>query len=78
MKERIVGREKNRRGERGGGGGVNIVILSPSTSTQIPNHKASEKKKKQTKKHISKQDSKQAIRPGKLGKITKCLLTRFS
>ena len=77
MKERIVGREKNRRGERGGGG-VNILIIYPSTSTQIPNHKASEKKKKQTKKHISKQDSKQAIRPGKLGKITKCLLTRFS
>ena len=42
-----------------------MVILSPSTSTQIPNHKTSEKKKK----HISKQHSKQAIRQGKLRKI---------
>ena len=57
-----------------GGGGGKIVILSTSTSTQIPNHKTSKKKKKD----ISKQHSKEAIRQGKLRKITNCLLTRFS
>ena len=61
------------------------VILSNSTSTQIPNHKTSKKKKKKERKKekkrkndMSKQHSKQAIRQGKLRKITKCLLTRFS
>ena len=63
------------------------VILSNSTSTQIPNHKTSKKKKKRKKERkkekkrkndMSKQHSKQAIRQGKLRKITKCLLTRFS
>ena len=53
-----------------GGGGV--VTLSTSTSTQIRNHKTSKKN------DISKQHSKQAIRQGKLRKVTKCLLTRFS
>ena len=57
-----------------GGGGGKIVILSTSTSTKIPNHKTS----KQEKKNIGKQHSKQAIRQGKLRKIIKCLLTRFS
>ena len=37
------------------GGGGEIVILSTSTSTQIPNHKTSKKN------DISKQHSKQAI-----------------
>ena len=58
-----------------GEGGVKIVILSTSTSTQIPNHKIS--KKKGGKNDVSKQHSKQAIRQGELRKITKCLLTRF-
>ena len=31
-----------------GKGGVKIVILSTSTSTQIPNHKISKKRKKKT------------------------------
>ena len=31
-----------------GGGGGKMVILSPSTFTQIPNHKTSKKKHKQT------------------------------
>ena len=67
VKKRIVGREKNR------GGGGKIVILSTSTSTQIPNYKTSKKKN-----DISKQHSKQATRQEKFRKITKCLLTRFS
>ena len=46
----------------GKGGGVKIVILSTSTSTQIPNHKISKKKGK--KDDVSKQHSKQAIRQG--------------
>ena len=54
--------------------GGEIVILSTSTSTQIPNYKTSPPGKKVQ----SKQHSKQAIRQGKLRKITKCLLTRFS
>ena len=48
-----VGRVR-RRGE--------IVILSTSTCTQIPNHK-------QTRKHIRKQYSKQAMRQSKLKKL---------
>ena len=56
-----------------GGGGVKIVILSLSTTTQIPNHKTRGKKN-----DISKQHSKQPIGQGVLTKITKCLLTRFS
>ena len=63
-------------GEKEGGGGWGgrgkIVILSTSTSTQIPNHKTSKNN------YICKQHSKQDIRQGKLRKITKCLLTRFS
>ena len=59
-----------------GGRGGEIVILSTSTCTQIPNHKTSQKEKKK-KNDISKQRSKQANRQGKLRKITKCLLTRF-
>ena len=59
LKQRIVGKEKNREG------GGKIVILSTSTSTQIPNHKTSKKKH-----DMSKQLSKQAIRQGKLRKIT--------
>ena len=35
VKQRIVGKEENREGVGGGGG--KIVILSTSTSTQIPN-----------------------------------------
>ena len=57
-----------------GGRGGKIVILSTSTFTQIPNHKTSKKKKN----GMIKQHSKRAIILGKLGKITKCLLTRFS
>ena len=53
--ERIVGREKNAEGVGGGGG--ERVILSNSSSTQIPNHKTGKKKN-----DISKQHSKQAIR----------------
>ena len=60
-----------------GRGGFKIVILFTSTSTQIPNHKTS-KNKKQKKHDISKQYSNQAVRQGKLRKITKCLLTWFS
>ena len=63
-KKEKIGREEGRRGK--------IAILSTYTSTQIPNHKASKKN------DISKEHSKQAIRWGKLRKITKCLLTRFS
>ena len=37
-----MGREKKEDG--GVGGGVKIVILSASTSTQIPNHKTSQKR----------------------------------
>ena len=70
IKEKIVcGEEKNWEGGRGG----KIVILPKSTSPQIPNNKTSKKKK-----HINKQHSRQVIRQGKLRKITKCLLTRFS
>ena len=47
-------------GREGGGGEGKVVILSTFTSTRIPNYKT----------------SKQAIRQGKLRKITKCLLTR--
>ena len=53
-----------------GGEVSKVVILSTSTSTQIPNHKTSQKN------DISKQRSKQAVRQGKLRKIAKCLLTR--
>ena len=42
------------------GGGGKIVILSTSTSTQIPKHKTSKEN------DISKQHSKLAIRQGKL------------
>ena len=70
-----MGREKNT--EAGAGGGDKIVTLSNSTSTQIPNQKTS-KNKKTKNNDISKQHSKQAIRQGKLRKITTCLLTRFS
>ena len=56
-----------------GGRGGKIVILSTSTFTQIPNHKTSKKKNSMIKQH-----SKRAIILGKLGKITKCLLTWFS
>ena len=63
-------------GKKIGGGGIKIVILSPSTSTEIPNHKTGETEKKNERQR--KQQSKQAIRQGKLRKITKCLLTRFS
>ena len=47
VKERIVGRSKkkkriNREARKGGG---KIVILSTSTSAQIPNHKTSKKKR---------------------------------
>ena len=65
-----MGRDKKNRE-----GGAKIVILSTSTSTQIPDHKTS---KQQQQKDISEQHSKQGIRQGKLRKITKCLLTRFS
>ena len=56
-----------------------MVILSTSTSTQIPSHKTSQKKKER-KKEKDKQTthSKQVFRQGKLRKITKCLLARFS
>ena len=66
-----MGRKKigSRGAGRGGAGRGKIVILSTSTSTEIPNHKTSKKN------DISKQQSKQAIRQGKLRKITKCLLT---
>ena len=68
-----MGRDKKNIGREGGGRGVGkIVILSTSTSTQIRNRKTSQKN------DISKQHNKQAIRQGKLRKITKCLLTRFS
>ena len=56
----------------GRGGGGKIVILSTFTSTQIPNQKTSQKN------DITKQLSKQAIRQGKLRKMKKCLLPRFS
>ena len=61
---------KKKIGREGGreAGGVKIVILYTSTFTQIPK-KIND---------ISKQHSQQAIRQGKLRKITKCSLTRFS
>ena len=40
-----MGKEKK---QGAGKGGVKIVILSTSTSTQIPNHKISKKRKKKT------------------------------
>ena len=55
-----------REGGGGGGGLGKIVILSPSTCTEIPNHKTSTKNKQTNKQH-----SKQAIRRGKLRKISK-------
>ena len=58
-----MGREKKEAGGGVGGGGE---IDSNSVKT-------SQKKYDMSKKH-----SKQAIRQGKLRKITKCLLTRFS
>ena len=73
-RELRVGTKKGRKIGSGEGGGGEIVILSTSTSTQIPNYKTSPPRKKVQ----SKQHSKQAIRQGKLRKITKCLLTRFS
>ena len=72
-RELRVGTKKGGKIGSGEGGGE-IVILSTSTSTQIPNYKTSPPGKKVQ----SKQHSKQAIRQGKLRKITKCLLTRFS
>ena len=64
VKQRIVGKEKK---QGAGKGGVKIVILSTSTSTQIPNHKISKKRKK--KNDVSKQHSKQAIRQGSWEKL---------
>ena len=58
VKERIVGKDEKRPKNWEGAG--KIVILSTSTSTQIPNYKTSRKKKKER----SKQHSKQAIRQG--------------
>ena len=52
----------------GGGGGGKIVIQSTSTSTRILATKQAKKN------DITNQHSKQ----GKLRKVTKCLLTRFS
>ena len=63
-----MGREKNR--EVGGGGGK-ILILSTSTSIQISNHKTSKKKKTEASNTVN---IRQAIRQGKLRKITKCLV----
>ena len=60
------------RDKREGGRVGKIVILCTSSSTQIPNHKTNKRKKDESKQH-----SKQAIRQGKLGKIAKCVLTRF-
>ena len=57
-----MGRDKKKKWRGGGGGGL-IVILSTSTSTQIPNHKTSKTN------DISKQQSKQTVRKGKLSKI---------
>ena len=57
-----MGRDKKKKGGVGGGGGL-IVILSTSTTTQIPNHKTSKTN------DISKQQSKQTVRKGKLSKI---------
>ena len=71
-----MGRDEKGRKIGSGEGGGEIVILSTSTSTQIPNYKTSPPPP--GKKVQSKQHSKQAIRQGKLRKITKCLLTRFS
>ena len=74
-RELRVGTKKGRKiGSGEGGGRREIVILSTSTSTQIHNYKTGPPEKKVQ----SKQHSKQAIRQGKLRKITKCLLTRFS
>ena len=56
-----MGRDKKKKGGVGRGGV--IVILSTSSSTQIPNHKTSKTN------DISKQQSKQTIRKGKLSKI---------
>ena len=58
-----------------GGGGDKIVILSTSTSTQIPNQKTGKKKT-----HISKQNSKHmsSYWTGEVEKNYKILLTRFS
>ena len=53
----------------GGGEGGKIVILCTSISTQIPNHKTSKKNDISNTVNIC-----QAIRQGKLRKITKCLL----
>ena len=62
--ERIVGRDEKivREGK--------IVILSTSTSTQIPNHK--------TKKATYANNTVNKLLDGNLRKITNCLLTRFS
>ena len=57
-----MGREKKEAGGVGGGGEIDSNSV-----------KTSQKKYDMSKKH-----SKQAIRQGKLRKITKCLLTRFS
>ena len=54
-----------------GGGGVKILILSTSTSIQIPNHNTSKKKKTEASNTVN---IRQAIRQGKLRKITKCLV----
>ena len=61
-----MGRDKQKK-IRGGGGGVE------SNSVHIHFYTKQAKTK-----DISKQQSKQAIRQGKLRKIAKCLLTRFS
>ena len=49
-----------------------MVILSTSTSTEIPNHKTKGKKTTEA------NNTEQAIRQGNLRKIAKCLLTLFS
>ena len=64
--------EKTNREGREGGGGVKIVFLSHFYTNPLPQNKPKKKN------DISQQHSKQAIRQGKLTKITKCLLTRFS
>ena len=64
-----MGRNKKiREGGRRAGGGEGkskMVILSTSTSTQIPNHKLKQAKKKRHKQ----QHSKQAIRQGSCEKL---------
>ena len=68
-----MGKDSNEKKNWEGGGEAKIVILSTSTSGQIPYHKTSKQKN-----DVSKQHNEQAVGQGKLRKITKCLLTRFS